>query len=139
MDFGRLRSIGSHWRDPESEVAARIEPVGRIGAEGVIRRTSVKDAMSRVTSYGYDALSRQISISNPAIQSSPLLQKSYTLDGLVASLTDANSHTTNFAYDGFDRLATSTYPLGSTEAFTYDDDDNVRSRKTRAGDTISFA
>jgi len=103
------------------------------------RVSSVKDAMSRVTSYGYDALGRQISVANPAIQSSPLLQKAYTLDGLVASLTDANSHTTNFAYDGFDRLATSTYPLGSTEAFTYDDDDNVLTRKTRAGQTISFA
>jgi YD repeat-containing protein len=67
------------------------------------------------------------------------LQKSYTLDGLVASLTDANSHTTNFAFDGFDRLATTTYPLGSTEAFTYDDDDNVSTRKTRANQTISFA
>src|SRR5712675_1539215 len=114
MDFGRLKHIGSHWRDPESEVAARIEPVGRIGAEGVIRRTSVKDAMSRVTSYGYDALGRQISVSNPAIQSSPLLQKTYTLDGLVASLTDANSNTTNFASDGFDRLATSRVHLAAS-------------------------
>jgi hypothetical protein len=67
----------------------------------------VKDAMSRMANYGYDALGRQISISNPAIKSSPLLQKTYTLDGLVASLTDANSNTTNFASDGFDRLATS--------------------------------
>src|SRR4051794_1874162 len=93
--------------------------------------------MNRVTSYGYDALGRQISVSNPAIQSSPLLQKAYTLDGLLASLTDANSHTTNFAYDGFDRLAITTYPLGSTEAFTADD--NVLTRKTRAGDTTGFA
>jgi YD repeat-containing protein len=37
------------------------------------------------------------------------LQKSYTPDGLLASLTDANSHTTSFAYDRFDRLATTTY------------------------------
>jgi hypothetical protein len=45
------------------------------------------------------ALGRQTSISNPAIQGSPLLQKTYTLDGLVASLTDANSHTANFAFN----------------------------------------
>lgn len=43
------------------------------------------------------------------------------------------------AYDGFDRLATTTYPLGSTEVLTYDADSNVLTRKTRAGDTISFA
>lgn len=94
--------------------------------------------MGRTTSYGYDALSRQISISNLAIQGSPLLQKSYTLDGLLAGITDANNHTTSFAYDGFDRLATTTYPLGSTEVLTYDADSNVLSRKTRAGQTIGF-
>lgn len=34
-------------------------------------------------------------------------------DGLLVSLTDANNHATSFAYDGFDRLATTTYSLGS--------------------------
>jgi len=103
------------------------------------RLTRVTNAAGRVTSYGYDALSRHISISNLAIQNSPLLQKTYTPVGLLASLTDANNRTTGFAYDGFDRLATTTYPLGSTEALTYDADSNVTSRKTRAGDTIAFS
>jgi RHS repeat-associated protein len=103
------------------------------------RVSSVKDAMGRTTSYGYDALSRQVSISNLAIQGSPLLQQAYTPDGLLASLTDANNHATGFAYDGFDRLATTTYPLGSTEVLTYDADSNVLTRKTRANQTIGFA
>jgi RHS repeat-associated protein len=103
------------------------------------RVSSVKDAIGRTTSYGYDALSRQTSISNLAIQSTPLLQKSYTPDGLPASITDANNHTTSFAYDGLDRLATTTYPLGSTETLTYDADSNVSTRKTRANQTIGFA
>jgi YD repeat-containing protein len=34
---------------------------------------------------------------------------------LLANLTDANNQATGFAYDGFDRLATTTYPLGSAE------------------------
>lgn len=59
------------------------------------RLSSVKDATGRTTSYGYDALSRQTAISNLAIQSLPLLQKSYTPDGLLASLTDANNHATS--------------------------------------------
>src|SRR6266436_5891636 len=63
-----------------------------------------RDAVGRTTGYGYDALSRQTSISNFAIQSVPLLQKSYTPDGLLASRTDANNHATSFAYDGFNRL-----------------------------------
>src|SRR6266481_1419017 len=98
-----------------------------------------RDAVGRTTGYGYDALSRQTSISNFAIQSVPLLQKSYTPDGLLASRTDANNHATSFAYDGFDRLATTTYPLGSTEVLAYDGDSNVTSRKTRAGQTIGFS
>jgi RHS repeat-associated protein len=99
------------------------------------RTSSVTDAMARTTSYAYDALGRQISVSNPGVQGSPLLQQAYTADGLLASLTDANS----FAYDGFNRLATTTYPLGSTEILTYDANGNVLTRKTRANQTISFA
>ena len=91
-----------------------------------------------MTNYGYDPLSRQISISNTAIQGTPLLQKTYTPDGLLASLTDANNHATSFAYDGLDRLSTATYPLGSTEAFTYDADNNVTQRQTRAGADNQF-
>ena len=105
----------------------------------VLDRLSIaKDAVGRTTSYGYDALSRQVSISNLAIQSAPLLQQAYKPDGPLASLTDANNNTTNFAYDGLDRLATTTYPLGSTETVTYDADNNVLTRKTRANQTISF-
>jgi RHS repeat-associated protein len=103
------------------------------------RLSSTTDPMQRVTSIVYDALSRQSQMLNTAIQSTPLLQQAYTPDGLLASLTDANNHATSFAYDGFDRLATTTYPLGSTEVLTYDADSNVTSRKTRANQTISFA
>jgi len=102
------------------------------------RLSSATDGAGRVTRYGYDTLSRQLSISNLAIQTAPLLQRSYTPDGLLASLTDANNHATGFAYDGLDRLSTTTYPLGSTETFTYDADNNVLTRKTRAGQTITF-
>ena len=73
------------------------------------------DAARRVTSYGYDAMSRQTQVSNRAIQSQSLVQYGYTPDGLGASLTDGTSNSTSFAYDGFDRLATTTYPGGSTE------------------------
>ena len=102
------------------------------------RPASVTDAMGRVTSYAYDALSRRTQVFNAAVQAAPLLQQSYTPNGLLASLTDANSNATSFAYDGFDRLATTTYPGGSTETSTYDADNNVLSRKTRANGTITF-
>ncbi len=102
------------------------------------RLLSVTDPLLRQTVYGYDAMSRRISVSNPAIQASPLLQQSYTPDGLIASLTDANNNTTSFTPDGFDRLSTTSYPDGSTENLTYDSDSNVLTRQTRAGPTIAF-
>jgi YD repeat-containing protein len=61
------------------------------------------------------------------------------LEGQRASLTDANANTTAFAYDGLDRLSTTTFPGGSTEVLTYDADGNVLTRKTRAGPTIAYA
>ena len=104
------------------------------------RLSRTSDPAQRVTSIVYDALSRQTQVLNTAIQATPLLQQSYTPDGKLASLTDANNHTTSFAYDGFDRLTTTTYPLGSTEVvLTYDADNNVTARQTRSGDTIGFA
>ena len=61
-----------------------------------------------------DALGRPAQVSNAAIQSAPLVQRAYTPDGLTASLTiardNATFNVTNFAYDGLDRLATTTYP-----------------------------
>lgn len=69
------------------------------------RLVSVTDPLFRRTVYAYDAMSRQISVSNPAIQAAPLLQQSYTPDGVVGSVTDANNNTTTFTPDGFDRLS----------------------------------
>ena len=103
------------------------------------RLLSVTDPVRWVTTYAYDAMSRKISVSNPAIQSSALVQFSYTPDGFLASLIDANSNQTSFGYDGFDRLSTATYPDSSTEAYTYDADSDTLTRKTRRGDTIAFA
>jgi len=71
------------------------------------------------------------------------VQRAYTPDGLTASLTiardNATFNVTNFAYDGLDRLATTTYPDSSTETLSYDADGNVLTRQTRAGQTITFA
>ncbi|MCK1511032.1 hypothetical protein IVB22_00270 [Bradyrhizobium sp. 190] len=138
---------GSVLRNTGTTYTATGKPATVTDANGFIttfsydlldRVLSVKDAMGRTTSYGYDALSRQTSISNLAVQTAPLLQKSYTPDGLLATLIDANNRTTSFAYDGLDRLATTTYPLGSTETLTYDANNNILTRKTRANQAISF-
>jgi RHS repeat-associated protein len=106
------------------------------------RLSSVADPIGRTTSIAYDALSRKIAVSNLAIQANPLVQQTYTPDGLVASLIVARANTTfnttGLAYDGFDRLGTMTYPDASTQVLAYDADGNVLTRQTRASQTITY-
>ena len=80
------------------------------------RTATLTDAANRVTTYAYDVLSRQISASNTAIQSAPLIAYTYTPNGKRATLTDANNNKTTYSYDGFDRLVQTQFPsttLGS--------------------------
>jgi len=112
--------------------------VTRYAYDAADRLLSMTDAAGRVTGYGYDAMGRRTAVFNAAIQAAPLLQQGYTPDGLQGSLTDANGHATVFAYDGLDRLGTTTYPDSSTEVLGCDADGNVLTRQTRKGDVISF-
>lgn len=123
------------------KTATATDPNGNISRytyDLLDRLTTATDAVQSVTRYEYDTLSRPIKAFNLAVQANPLLWQTYTPDGLPATLKDANGNQTSFTYDGFDRLATTTYPLGSTEAFTYDAADNLLTRKTRAGPTAIF-
>src|SRR5258708_31908048 len=52
------------------------------------RLSNVIDPVGRVTSYAYDAMSRATSVTNTAIQSTPIEQRAYAPDGLLARLTD---------------------------------------------------
>jgi RHS repeat-associated protein len=136
-----LRSAGATYT-LTGKAATTTDANGNVTsyAYDMLDRTSrVTDPVQRSTSFKYDALGRRTQVLNSAIQPAPLLQQSYTPDGLLGSLTDANNHVTTFAYDGLDRLATTTYPLGSTETLTYDTDNNVLTRKTRANHTASYA
>ena len=111
--------------------------------DGDDRLSSVTDPLRRVTDYGYDSLSRLHTVSNPAIQSNPLVTRTYSLNGDLATLAIARSNSvadaTDFAYDGLDRLSTTTWTDSSTETLSYDADSNVTKRVTRKGDSISFA
>ncbi len=59
---------------------------------------------------------------------------SYNLDEL-----NPHSHQTNYAYDGFNRLITTTFADASADKVViYDRDGNVTKRKTRANDTLTY-
>ncbi len=53
--------------------------------------------------------------------------------GPLASVTNANGNAVSFAYDGFDRLGTTTHPDTSTESLGYDADSNITTRPTGQG------
>ena len=110
----------------------------RYAYDVVDRLSGVTDPIGRVTSFQYDALSRRTGVFNTAIQAGALWAQAYTPDGLAASVTDAGGHSTTYAYDGFDRLGTMSWPDSSTEVLAYDADSNVLTRKTRKGDTLTL-
>jgi RHS repeat-associated protein len=100
----------------------------------------VSTTQNRQRTYSYDALSRlsQLSDTTSATPGTILETHAYTLNGMAASFTDANSNTTSYAYDGFDRLDHTTYPDQTTEKFTYDANGNVLQKTTRSTKTIGF-
>jgi RHS repeat-associated protein len=98
--------------------------------------------MQRTTSFSYDAVGRLTKVVDATGNAAE--QYAYSANGKQASFTDARGNATTYIYDGFDRLTRTTFPIGTTgfhttEAFTYDANDNMLTRLTRAGQTISFA
>ena len=94
----------------------------------------------RITKMGYDADSRPLTstsaygLSDQAVDAT----LTYSDNGKVTSLKDGQNNTTNFTYDGFDRLSTTTYPDTKTEQLAYNANSSVTSFTTRNGDAITF-
>jgi len=65
---------------------------------------------------------------------------SYTYDteNNLLSITDANQHTTNFAYDAFGRVKQTTFPSNYSESYAYDANNNLTSKTDRNGKTIQY-
>jgi len=148
-----LRTTSATWT-PTGKLATATDANGNVTRyqyDLLDRRVTLTDAMGRVTKFTYDAVSRPFETANPEIRKpalpaevAPLLTQAWTKDGKLASLADANGNTTSFEYDVFNRLKKTTYPdpvtglAGTTEEYTYDNADNVLTRKNRAGGTFTF-
>ncbi|HXI86973.1 MAG TPA: RHS repeat-associated core domain-containing protein [Parvularculaceae bacterium] len=85
---------------------------------------------------------RAATIANPAQHQQCYQQYTYTDNGQVATVADANGNVTAYAYDGHDRLAKTCFPSKTTaglssstdcEAYAYDDQGNMVSKTTRRG------
>ena len=94
----------------------------------------------RVTSSAYDPASGLLTSTTTAsgTADASTVGYTYTLNEKRKSLTDGNNNTTNYAYDGFDRLQMTTYADSSTEVLGYDAASNVMSDKRRDGQVIGY-
>ncbi len=124
LDCTAIRMDPGQWSNQPDACAAQTS--GPSGPDRVTKQ--VYDAASRVTGH-YTAYSA----SDQAFE-----ETSYTPNGLMGSLTDANGNLTSYGYDGFDRLQRTTYSGGSFEQLGYDANSNVTSRRMRDGQVISY-
>jgi len=127
LDCTAVRMNSAAWGSlPPS--ACTLQTPGTLGAD-------------RATKFAYDnadRLTKRTSAYGTA-DASDDATIAYTDNGLQQSATDANGNATIYAYDGFDRPLTTTYPGGSYEQFSYDQDDNLLTRRLRDGTSISYA
>lgn len=101
----------------------------------------------RVTYYTYDAadqlLTTRTGYGTPDVRT--VLTQTWTPNGEVDWVQDANGNRSDYAYDGFDRVARLYYPMPTTgsqapnpsdyEEYGYDANDNPVSKRTRDGAT----
>lgn len=117
--------------------ACTPQPTGPNGADRVSK--NVYDAAGQVTEV-------QSAVGTP--DAATEVKASYTANGKVESVTDAENNKTSYEYDGHDRLAKTLYPVTAqgansssttdTETLTYDAASNVTQFKTRDDQLITY-
>ena len=124
------------------------KPLSVIDAEGNItsfaydladRLTQATDAESRVTQLTYYNDNKPLE-TKQVISGTPVTVKTqtYTTNGQLLTVKDANNNTTTYGYDSFDRLLTTTYPNTKVESVVYDAASNVTQRTTRDNKVFVF-
>jgi len=126
--------------------------------DGDDRVVTVTDPVGRQAHYVFDAAGQKLKeirawSTGTGCSASGTLQECYAtftygLDGETASEMDANgalaapTYKTSYAYDGFLRLSTTTFPDGSTEVIPlaggYDENGNILIHTNRAGQSETF-
>lgn len=117
--------------------ACTLATIGSLGPDRISKTTY--DAAGRVT---------KIQSAFGTAQQSDEVTTSYTTNGLVAYVIDAENNRTATTYDGHDRAVKTEYPSATKganavnasdyEQVTYDANGNVTSRRLRDGTTINY-
>jgi RHS repeat-associated protein len=105
----------------------------------------------RITELNYDAAGQKTSeIRALGVSGKQITYEafSYTADGKTLTIDDADGNRTTYAYDGYDRLITTQFPVTTPgqyasdstdyESYTYDANDNRLTLRKRDGNTISY-
>ncbi len=103
----------------------------------------------RVTAVSYDSVGRP-SVVQTGVGTSTLSSetRAYTSNGQVASIVDGGNNRTGYAYDGYDRLIQTSYPVATAgantssttdyEQLTYGDNVHLTQRRQRDGSTVGY-
>lgn len=124
-------------------------PRTRYAYDAADRLSTVTDREARVTKYDYFA-DGKVKTEKRAFGTSAetdYATYSYTPNGKIKTVADANGNLTTYTYDAYDRLQKTLFPSktasGASDAadyeqLGYDSAGNLRTRRTRAGDTVTF-
>ena len=93
------------------------------------------DETGLLTSYGYDALDRLITIDDPA---DGLIERTYNLAGEITQYIDGEGDTHSYTYDDVGRLISSVDPEANVANYSYDLSDNIQTVTDGRGNPTSF-
>ncbi|HEV7227759.1 RHS repeat-associated core domain-containing protein [Brevundimonas sp.] len=132
--------------------AVRMNPAeyGALPSDACAQGTPGAFGQDRITRNGYDAADRLTQVEmgvGTAVAQVARLQ-SWTTNGKVGWVQDANQNRSNYTYDGYDRLLKLEFPLPTVSAqaanpndyelYGYDANDKLTSRRLRDGQEITF-
>lgn len=129
-------------------VAQRMNPATFGAYQACTLTAQGADGPDRLTLYAYDEANRQTQVTQGYRTGfdTNYWTATYTDNGAVETLADANGNLTTYVYDGFDRLYRMRYPNPSSagssptdyDEYAYDAASNVTAWRRRSNDTIDF-
>ncbi len=131
--------------------ATRMNPsiYGSLPASACTLGTQGSSGPDRITSYHYDALGRADTVTTGYGTTDAATEQTltFTTNGQVATVKDAESNLTTYEHDGFDRLIKTRFPVATKgansssttdyEQYGLDANGNVTSFRTRRGETLT--
>jgi RHS repeat-associated protein len=125
--------------DGKGNVLTRTDPLNHITSFSYEPQfnqiTSITDALSRVTNFGYDAKGNLTTITNSLGKVTSI---GYDTKGVMTSITDPLGQITTFNYDATGNLSSVKDPLENITAFGYDSAGNMTSMTDAEGKTTQY-